>query len=140
MGKGTLKVKRVFTKPDINPYKTVEWEKRTAQIKNDKGAIVFEQKDVKVPKGWSENALTIVASKYFKEHQRSKIRKIGPSSASIFEEHSFFYGQSQDRLHSVIERLNKTSRTLRTFTNTDIEPYGRIERTHLINEQMFHFF
>ncbi len=47
------------------PYDEVQWELRTATIGNDKGAIIFEQRDVEVPADWSQTATNIVASKYF---------------------------------------------------------------------------
>jgi ribonucleoside-diphosphate reductase alpha chain len=48
----------------ISPYDEVEWERRTATIADSKGNIIFEQKDVEVPKDWSMTATNIVASKY----------------------------------------------------------------------------
>jgi ribonucleoside-diphosphate reductase alpha chain len=47
------------------PYDEVNWETRTATIGNDKGAVIFEQRDVEVPIDWSQTATNIVASKYF---------------------------------------------------------------------------
>ena len=47
------------------PYDDVEWETRTALIGNDKGSVIFEQRDVEVPVDWSQTATNIVASKYF---------------------------------------------------------------------------
>src|SRR5271166_3832528 len=47
------------------PYDEVKWELRTASIGNDKGAVIFEQRDVEVPVDWSQTATNIVASKYF---------------------------------------------------------------------------
>ncbi|MCC6343213.1 MAG: vitamin B12-dependent ribonucleotide reductase [Bryobacterales bacterium] len=47
------------------PYDEVEWELRNATIGNDKGSVIFEQRDVEVPAGWSQTATNIVASKYF---------------------------------------------------------------------------
>src|SRR5580704_15814080 len=38
---------------------------RTASIGNDKGSVIFEQRDVEVPVDWSQTATNIVASKYF---------------------------------------------------------------------------
>jgi ribonucleoside-diphosphate reductase alpha chain len=48
-----------------NPYDEVKWELRTASIGNDKGAVIFEQRDVEVPIDWSQTATNIVVSKYF---------------------------------------------------------------------------
>ncbi|MBM3812122.1 MAG: vitamin B12-dependent ribonucleotide reductase [Acidimicrobiia bacterium] len=47
------------------PYDEIQWELRTASIGNDKGAVLFEQRDVEVPASWSQTATNIVASKYF---------------------------------------------------------------------------
>jgi len=47
------------------PYDDVVWELRTATIGNDKGAVIFEQRDIEVPADWSQTATNIVASKYF---------------------------------------------------------------------------
>ena len=59
-----LSFRRFFTKPGVSPYDEIEWEKRTAQITDAKGNVIFEQKDVEVPKDWSMTATNIVASKY----------------------------------------------------------------------------
>src|SRR5437667_3669037 len=59
-----LTFRRFFTKAGGPPYDEVEWEKRLAQITDSKGGIIFEQKDVEVPKDWSMTATNIVASKY----------------------------------------------------------------------------
>ena len=47
------------------PYEEVAWELRSAVITNDKGAVIFEQRDIEVPADWSQTATNIVASKYF---------------------------------------------------------------------------
>src|SRR6266487_3878633 len=60
-----LEFRRYFTREGISPYDTVEWEYRTAAITSESGEIIFEQKDVEVPKSWSMTATNIVASKYF---------------------------------------------------------------------------
>jgi ribonucleoside-diphosphate reductase alpha chain len=59
---------RYFTarlEPGKTPYDEIAWETRTASIGNDKGAVIFEQRDVEVPSDWSQTATNIVASKYF---------------------------------------------------------------------------
>ncbi|MGA2003178.1 MAG: vitamin B12-dependent ribonucleotide reductase [Terriglobales bacterium] len=59
-----LAFRRLFTKPGVSPYNDVEWEVRTASITDSQGGIIFEQKNVEVPKDWSMTATNIVASKY----------------------------------------------------------------------------
>src|ERR1700684_1691487 len=59
---------RFFTsklEPGATPYEQVSWERRTPTIGNDKGSVIFEQRDVEVPADWSQTATNIVASKYF---------------------------------------------------------------------------
>jgi ribonucleoside-diphosphate reductase alpha chain len=56
---------RYFTQEGKSPYDEVLWELRTASIGNDKGAVIFEQRDVEVPADWSQTATNIVVSKYF---------------------------------------------------------------------------
>ena len=57
---------RYFTLPGVDPFDEVEWETRAAVIGNEKGKVVFEQRDVEIPKAWSQQATNIVVSKYFR--------------------------------------------------------------------------
>ncbi|MGA7511273.1 MAG: vitamin B12-dependent ribonucleotide reductase [Candidatus Sulfotelmatobacter sp.] len=59
-----LSFRRLFTKPGVSPYDELEWDLRLAQITDAQGNVIFEQKDVEVPKDWSMTATNIVASKY----------------------------------------------------------------------------
>jgi ribonucleoside-diphosphate reductase alpha chain len=56
---------RYFTEAGKNPYDQVKWDLRNASIGNDKGAVIFEQRDVEAPEDWSQTATNIVVSKYF---------------------------------------------------------------------------
>jgi len=60
-----LEVRRLYSDPSISPYDAIEWELRTAAITSEKGETIFEQKNVEVPKSWSQTATNIVAQKYF---------------------------------------------------------------------------
>jgi ribonucleoside-diphosphate reductase alpha chain len=59
---------RKFTQKGVHPYDEIEWELRTAAISSETGKTVFEQKDVEVPKAWSQLATNVVVSKYFRGH------------------------------------------------------------------------
>ena len=61
-----LTMRRYFTEPGVDPYATVEWERRSAVIQGEKGEVVFEQHDVEIPKGWTQLATNVVVSKYFR--------------------------------------------------------------------------
>src|ERR1700730_9660470 len=72
-----LSFRRSFTKPGVSPYDEVEWERRLAQITDAQGNVIFEQKDVEVPKDWSMTATNIVASKYLHGHVGTPERETG---------------------------------------------------------------
>src|ERR1041384_7600768 len=66
-----LRIPRRFTATPggdgrVDPYETLEWERRTTRITNPDGSIVFEMKDVEIPKSWSLVAGDILASKYLR--------------------------------------------------------------------------
>jgi ribonucleoside-diphosphate reductase alpha chain len=65
---GGITVERVFTKPGVDVFDTCEWDTRSAVITNERGEVVFEQKDVEMPKFWSQMATNVVVSKYFRGH------------------------------------------------------------------------
>ncbi len=62
---GGLTVRRLYTRKGIHPFDEITWEKRAATISNEKGEIIFQQKDVEVPDFWSMTATNVVVSKYF---------------------------------------------------------------------------
>src|SRR5215813_9424317 len=64
-----LSVRRLFTRPGVHPFDTVEWETRTAAVGS------FKQEDVEFPKSWSQNATNIVAQKYFRGQLSSPTRE-----------------------------------------------------------------
>ncbi len=57
---------RFFSDARVDPFDEIEWERRTALITNERGEVVFEQRDVEIPKSWSQQATNIVVSKYFR--------------------------------------------------------------------------
>jgi ribonucleoside-diphosphate reductase alpha chain len=63
-----LRFERYFTPPESSAYDLIQWERRTAAITNEKGSVIFEQKDVEVPTSWSQLAINVVAQKYFRGH------------------------------------------------------------------------
>ena len=49
-------------------FKNVAWKKVQSQIKNRQGEIFFEMKNVEAPEAWSQLAVDIAASKYFRKN------------------------------------------------------------------------
>jgi ribonucleoside-diphosphate reductase alpha chain len=78
-----LEYERFFTREGLDPFDEVEWDLRSAVIGNEKGNVVFEQRDVEIPRFWSQQATNIVVSKYFRgtigtpERERSVKQLIG---------------------------------------------------------------
>jgi ribonucleoside-diphosphate reductase alpha chain len=73
-----MKLSRLFTKPpavaatpadhcdEAGAFVGIEFEQRSSRIANPDGSVVFEAKDIQVPKGWSQVAVDILAQKYFR--------------------------------------------------------------------------
>lgn len=91
-----LVVNQVFSSSAEHPFDQVTWEKRSAKISGDKGAVIFEQTDVEVPANWSQLATNVVVSKYF-------------------------YGEkgSPEREHSVRQLIDRVCRTIADWGKQD---------------------
>ena len=62
-----MKLSRLFTRDHACCYDGVEFESRSSRISNPDGSVVFEARDIQVPKGWSQVAVDILAQKYFRK-------------------------------------------------------------------------
>ena len=62
-----LRFKRRFSVEGKSPFDMVEYEKRTSVIREPDGTVVFEMKDIEIPKNWSQVATDIIAQKYFRK-------------------------------------------------------------------------
>jgi len=62
-----LRINRYYTKAGQDVFQQFKWDKRTSQIRDSSGAVVFEMKDVEVPVFWSQVATDILAQKYFRK-------------------------------------------------------------------------
>jgi ribonucleoside-diphosphate reductase alpha chain len=89
-GRG-LSIVRRFVPAGTDPFDTVEWEIRSAVISGESGETVFEQRDVEMPKPWSQLATNVVVSKYFRgplgtpERERSVRQLIGRVVSTLGE-------------------------------------------------------
>jgi ribonucleoside-diphosphate reductase alpha chain len=118
-----LRVARRHTKPGLHPYDEIEWELRDAVISNEKGEVNFEQRNVEVPKFWSQLATNVVAQKYF----RGQLGTPG-------REHS---------VRQLIDRVAKTAagwgRTDHYFATPEDADAFEAELTYLLVHQMVSF-
>lgn len=62
--KKRLKIQRFFTEAGKDPFSYFEYDLRTSRITNPDGSVVFEMKNIEVPKFWSQVATDILAQKY----------------------------------------------------------------------------
>jgi len=85
-----LRIARYFTREGVHPFDEIAWELRPAIITNERGEVIFEQRDCEVPRDWSPLASNVVVSKYFRGHLGSPER-----------EHSVkqLVGRVADRIH-----------------------------------------
>jgi ribonucleoside-diphosphate reductase alpha chain len=62
-----VRVRRVFTAPGVDPLDQVTWVTRDVTLVNWRdGTVNFHQPGVEFPDFWSDNAVNIVAGKYFR--------------------------------------------------------------------------
>ena len=73
--KKSLRIKRVFSSAQVKPFDQIEWDRRTAEITDDAGKVIFKQENVEVPKSWSLLATKVVVSKYFYGEQHTSERE-----------------------------------------------------------------
>ena len=74
--RNSLRLERVFSDSGVKPFEQVEWERRTAEITDDAGKVIFKQENVEVPKTWSLLATKVVVSKYFYGEQGTSEREV----------------------------------------------------------------
>ena len=122
LGKG-LVFRRYFTDGERSPFDAVEWEKRTALIANEKGATIFRQEDVEVPKSWSQTATNIVASKYFHGKPGTPKRE----------------GSARQLIGRVVNTIVRWGEEGGYFADTAARDAFRDELTHLLVEQKMAF-
>ena len=62
-----MKVERRFTTAGASPYADIEFVKRSTEIRNTDGSLVFTMDDVVVPESWSQVAVDVLVQKYFRK-------------------------------------------------------------------------
>lgn len=66
-GANGLTFTRRFSTQGVNPLDQIRYVKSASKIKDTDGKSVFEMKDVEVPADWSQLAVDILVSKYFRK-------------------------------------------------------------------------
>ena len=69
------RIRHYFTEPGLHPFDEIDWEMKEVGITDDRGEVIFRQKNVEVPSFWSQTAINVVASKYFRGAKESNERE-----------------------------------------------------------------
>jgi ribonucleoside-diphosphate reductase alpha chain len=77
-----MKISRRFTGEGRSPYAGINFERRTSEIRNPDGSIVFRQEAISVPAAWSAVASDILAQKYFR---KSGVVQVGPDGEPLVD-------------------------------------------------------
>lgn len=82
-----LIVQRYFVEVGQKPESLFDWKKVDCEIRDSKGDVLFQMKKVEAPKEWSQLAIDIAASKYFRKLgvPGTQLRPVGENHA-----HGFF--------------------------------------------------
>ena len=80
-----MKVDRLNTKKNNDPYSGIEFKSTTSEIRNPDGTIVFSQKNIEVPVSWSQVAADVLAQKYFRKAGiAKKLKKVAEDGVPEF--------------------------------------------------------
>ena len=88
-----LNLRTYFTKIDKNPYDLLNWHKVDAEILDFRTkAVIFSQKQIEFPIEWSQNAVNIVAQKYFagdlnSDNRESSLKQLIDRVVNTITEH-----------------------------------------------------
>jgi ribonucleoside-diphosphate reductase alpha chain len=132
-GRGIV-LERFFTQAGVDPYSQVEWDLRSAVISGEDGRVVFEQRDVEVPRAWSQTATNVVVSKYFRgplgtprreTSVRQLISRVADTITGWGEKQGYFGGaEARETFHAELKYLllnQKASFNSPVYFNVGIE-------------------
>ncbi len=66
-GTRNMRFDRRFTAPGEDPFSTVRWMTRSSRITEPDGTVIFSMENIEAPDDWSQLAVDIAASKYFRK-------------------------------------------------------------------------
>ncbi len=101
-----MRIERRFTRAGADAYADIAFTTTNSEIRNPDGSVVFQARDIDVPKDWSQIACDVLAQKYF--------RKRGlPARLKAVEEHdvpSWLWRKVADE--AALERMPENARNI----------------------------
>jgi ribonucleoside-diphosphate reductase alpha chain len=141
-----LKFPRFYTTENQNPLDMVEWTSRSAIIRNEKGDVIFEQTGIEAPVSWSDMAVNVVASRYFRGAPGRPERESGVKSlllrvvntlTSWGEEQGYFASnRDQEAFHDELLYLllnQKASFNSPVWFNVGAEPHPQCSACFILD-------
>src|ERR1700724_189141 len=128
-GRGVV-LARFFTPAGVDPYSQVEWDLRAAVITGEDGRVVFEQKDVEVPRAWSQTATNVVVSKYFRGPLKEDPRDVNGAKRET---------SVRQLVLRVVDTIAGWGEKQAYFANSDARETFRAELLHLLLTQKASF-
>jgi ribonucleoside-diphosphate reductase alpha chain len=119
---------RHFLQDGQKAYSTLKWVKADSRLDNPKtGEVVFEQKSIDFPEGWSQNSINIVAQKYFcgtpgSDDRESSLRHLIDRVADTIADHgsSEGYFDGDTEVEDFREELKYILATQRAAFNSPV--------------------
>ncbi len=93
----------------MSVFDEITWSRRRAGILDDDGELVFEQEEVEAPAAWSDIAVDIVASRYFRPDDdetsvRQLVRRVGGTLARWAREQGLAGAGHEPALYDLLLR------------------------------------
>ena len=123
-----LTIRRHFTDPKRDAYDLIVWQNTAAQILNHHdGSVVFEQTDLEFPADWSQNAINIVAQKYFSgelgsDRRESSLKQLIDRVVKTIARHGHDNGYfaTTEEVQTFVEELKYILSTQRASFNSPV--------------------
>jgi len=113
-------IERYFSKAGIDPMDEIRYVKSSSKIKDTDGRTVFEMKDVEIPEAWSQLAVDILVSKYFRKagvpvtgHEtsvRQVVKRVAHTIAVAGKEWGYFDAATSETFEAELSFLLVTQR------------------------------
>jgi len=110
-----LTLNRVFTQKGKNPLDQVKYVYANSKIKDTDGQAVFEMKNVEVPEAWTQLAVDILVSKYFRKagvpetgHEvsvKQVVKRLAHTIRSFGEKHGYFNHENAQNFEDELSYL-----------------------------------